>query len=419
MVRSGRVLLLAAIMLCQSSTLLGARAVEQSKSRPKRTDAEARLISIHQIDNPSLHGVAMRASQDLDERARKLEREGERLAPTRDFRSTLDGSVSDNSYYRNKGGTMVRDAREMRETAALIRTLIDERIRELRHLANFPLTPLIDFKNPQGKNIRAIVVLFSGPDAVVQREDGQFFQISMQSIAPSYAPLFDMIRIAEFGRQAKELAPYSGEGKTGAVIFSDLEYIWVRLNTKEVEQLPNPDHRDVRRELSGRLEDAKIEEQSAGLSTGTLVSFAVERMLVFKDFPALERFGAGLYQVTIGVNRALLVTLHKAYFSRGRGEMRVLGAGNTSVVLASGEIENVPVMVETSTDAIRRLENAVKARVACESTLEDYEKNKKLYGDLIVVKVGVAGLNSRPTTEKPNPPKSKATSFQGRQNTGK
>lgn len=142
-------------------------------------------------------------------------------------------------------------------------------------------------------------------------------------------------------------------------------------------------------------------------------------MLVFKDFPALEHFGAGLYQVTIGVNRALLVTLNKAYFSRGRGEMRVLGSGNTSVVLASGEIENVPVMMETSKDAIRGLEIAVKARVACESTLQDYEKNKKLYGNLIMVKVGVAGLNSRPTTEKPNPLKSKATSFQGHQNIGK
>jgi hypothetical protein len=90
----------------------------------------------------------------------------------------------------------------------------------------------------------------------------------------------------------------------------------------------------------------------------------------------------------------LLVTQQKAYFSRGTGAVRVVGNGNATVVLASGATETVPVMVEASKAAVSHFKEKVQAREVGEQLLHDYEGNKKLFGDLILVPVGASGPKS-------------------------
>ena len=357
------------------------------RSRP-RSAAEERLYADWQIDNPSKHEIALREANRLEYLAEKLEQDGSRLVTTPDFKSRLDGTVTDHTHFRSKGATMVGQARDDRTAATMIRMLVEERLRELRRLSNNPLAPPIEFKNSRGAGLKASVVLFSGPDAIVRREDGRFFQISMQDIGTSYALLFDVIRVAEFGRRAAEMADYAKDGISGSLIFSDAKKLWIRTATGEVEQLPNAEQRDLQRELVEQLERARHEEKAADIAAGTTLRFVVNRILSFSDFSDLRLLGGSLYQVTIGVSRALLVTSQKMYVSSGRSEMRVRHFCDSKIIMTSGATETVPVMVEVEPSAIARYENSVKIRLACENRLKEYEKNRQLYSDLILVAVG-------------------------------
>ena len=354
----------------------------------RRSAQEERLYSDWEIDNPSKHEIALREATRLEYLSEKLELDGSRLVTTPDFKSRLDSTVTDHSHFRSKGAAMVGQSRENRTAAATIRKLVEERVRELRRLSNTPLTPSIEFKNSRGSGLKASVILFSGPDAVVRREDGRFFQISMQDIGPSYAPLFDMIRVAEFGRRAAEIAYYEKDGISGSLIFSDAQILWVRTATGEVEQLPNVEKRDLQRELVGQLERANLEKKAAEIAAGTMLRFVVNRILSFNDFPDLQLLGGSLYQVTVGPSRALLVTSHKMYVSSRRSEMRVRHFCDSKIVMTSGATETVPVMVEVELSAVSRYDKSVKTRVASENLLKEHDKNRQLYSDLILVRVG-------------------------------
>jgi hypothetical protein len=317
----------------------------------------------------------------------------------------LDGTVTNHEHFRRKGQDLIEQARENRLKAKTVRALVAENIRDLQQLSNFALTPVIQIKNPRGIPIEAAIIIFAGPDAVVRRSDGVFFQFSMQDIAASYAPLLDMVRVAEFGRMAGSLLHFFDDTRKGVLIFSDITYLWFRSENGDVEQIPNTRGRDLQFELFVQLNADKKMERAAEIAAGDNINFVVNRILSFKDFVELRPLGNNLYEVAVGLTKALLITTRKGFVSMGRGELRVQHVKSMPVMMVSGRTENLAVMIETPAAVIAQYEDAVNRRIRSESLLNEYEKNRKLYNDLVTVKVGAVTSRASVTNEKKVIPK--------------